>query len=125
MPFRVGASIPLVGANKMPTEPNQALLYRLNGDRNPLHSSPLFAAKAKFPRPILHGLCTYSVAAHGLMKLNPGKSLRMIQCRFSNPVYPGETIAVESWSEGGRTAFRARIKERDAVVLDRGLAEFA
>ncbi|WP_038207291.1 MaoC/PaaZ C-terminal domain-containing protein [Xenophilus azovorans] len=110
---------------EMQTEPNQALWYRLNGDRNPLHASPAFAAKAGFPRPILHGLCTYSVAAHGLMKLNPGKSLRMIECRFSRPVYPGETVRLEVWNEPGGVAFRARVDQREVVVLDRGFAQFA
>lgn len=107
----------------MPAEPNQALWYRLNGDRNPLHASPVFAAKAGFPRPILHGLCTYSVAAHALMKLNPGRALTMLETRFSRPVYPGETIRVEALNEPGGVAFRARVEARDVVVLDRGFAE--
>ena len=108
----------------LPTEPNQALWYRLNGDRNPLHASPAFAAGAGFPRPILHGLCTYSVAARGLMKLEPGASLRAIECRFSKPVYPGETIRVEAWNAPGGMAFRARVDQRQVVVLDRGFAAF-
>jgi acyl dehydratase len=109
----------------MLTDPNQALWYRLNGDRNPLHASPAFAARAGFPRPILHGLCTFSVVAHGLMKLTPGKALRTIECRFSKPVYPGETIRVEAWNEADGTAFRARVDQREVVVLDRGFAQFA
>lgn len=106
-------------------EPNQALWYRLNGDRNPLHASPAFAAKAGFPRPILHGLCTYSVAACGLMKLNAGKALKMIECRFSKPVYPGETIRVEAWNAPDGVAFRAKVDAREVTVLDRGFAQFA
>jgi acyl dehydratase len=109
----------------MRTDPNQALWYRLNGDRNPLHASPAFAAKAGFPRPILHGLCSYSVAAHGLMKLQPGKTLTAIECRFSKPVYPGETMQVDMWDEGQGVAFRASVPQRGVVVLDRGFAEFA
>ena len=109
----------------MPTQPNQALWYRLNGDRNPLHASPAFAARAGFARPILHGLCTYSVAAHGLMKLNPGRALNMIETRFSKPVYPGETLRLEAWNEAGGMAFRAKVDSRGAVVLDRGFAEFS
>jgi acyl dehydratase len=110
---------------ELPTTPNQALWYRLNGDRNPLHASPAFAAKAGFPRPILHGLCTYSVAAHALMKLaGPGRALRSIETRFSKPVFPGETIQVQAWQEAGGLAFRARVPARDAVVLDRGFATF-
>lgn len=110
----------------MPTEPNQALWYRLNGDRNPLHASPAFAKAAGFPRPILHGLCSYSVAAHGLTKMaGADKSLRSIEARFSKPVFPGETIQVEGWQEADGVAFRARVAARDVVVLDRGFALFA
>ncbi len=110
---------------EMPTDMNQALWYRLNGDRNPLHASPAFAAKAGFTRPILHGLCTYSVAAHALMKLNPGASLKVLETRFSKPVYPGEAVCVEAWREAGGMAFRALVKQRGVTVLDRGFAEFA
>lgn len=106
------------------TYPNQALLYRLNGDRNPLHADPAFAAKAGFPRPILHGLCTYSVAALGLMRLHPGKRLSMLEARFSRPVYPGEEIRIEAWSEPLGIAFRAWVDAREVVVLDRGFATF-
>lgn len=123
--FRGVPDRPADASIDMRTEPNQALWYRLNGDRNPLHASPAFAQKAGFPRPILHGLCTYSVAAHGLMKLNPDRHLRMIECRFSKPVYPGEVIRIESWSEPEGVAFRARVAERQVVVLDRGFAQFA
>jgi acyl dehydratase len=108
----------------MPTDPNQALWYRLNGDRNPLHASPDFAAKAKFKQPILHGLCTFAVAAHGLTQLHPDAGLKSIEARFSKPVFPGETVRVESWKERDGVAFRARICDRDVVVLDRGFAEF-
>ena len=109
----------------MPTEPNQALWYRLNGDRNPLHASPAFAARARFPRPILHGLCTYSVAAHALMKMEgPGGRLRSLDTRFSKPVFPGETVRVEGWREADGFAFRGRVEARDALVLDRGFATF-
>jgi acyl dehydratase len=111
-------------AIELVTEPNQSLWYRLNGDRNPLHASPAFAAKAGFARPILHGLCTYSVAAHALMKMQPGKVLRMIETRFSKPVFPGETILVEAWQEAAGIAFRAHVPAREVVVLDRGFAEF-
>lgn len=109
----------------MPTDPNQALWYRLNGDRNPLHASPAFAAGAGFPRPILHGLCTYSVAAHALLKLNPGRDLRVLETRFSKPVYPGETVRVEVWGQPEGVAFRALVPARGVVVLDRGFAELS
>lgn len=110
----------------MPTSPNQALLYRLNGDRNPLHASPNFAARAGFPRPILHGLCTFGVAAHALMR-HGGETgqLASLETRFSKPVFPGETVRFEVWRESGSYAFRALVAARQAVVLDRGRATFA
>ncbi|VTU46126.1 Enoyl reductase domain of yeast-type FAS1 (plasmid) [Variovorax sp. PBL-E5] len=111
---------------RMPTQPNQALWYRLNGDRNPLHASPAFAARAGFPRPILHGLCTYSIAAHALMKMaGAAARLRSIESRFTKPVFPGETIRVQAWNEPHGMAFRAHVDTRQAMVLDRGLATFA
>lgn len=121
--FRVVPERPCDRVIDMPTDARQALWYRLNGDRNPLHSSPTFAAGAGFPRPILHGLCTYSVAAHALLKLNPGCGLRVLETRFSKPVYPGETVRVETWQQNDGIAFRALVPERGVVVLDRGFAE--
>jgi len=112
------------GSIEVETQANQALWYRLNGDRNPLHASPGFAAKAGFARPILHGLCTYSVAAYGLLKLKAGKSLRMIECRFTKPVFPGEAIRIEAWDEPDGVAFRASVEARGVTVLDRGFAQF-
>lgn len=117
----------------LPTAPAQALLYRLNGDRNPLHASPGFAARARFARPILHGLCTFAMAAHGVLRhAGPKAELESFEARFSKPVFPGETLRVELWKSGrgGGTggsayAFRARVLERDALVLDRGLARLA
>ncbi len=103
------------------TRPEQALYYRLNGDDNPLHADPGFAARAGFPRPILHGLCTLGVVCHALLKTlcdyDP-RGLREIDLRFSSPVYPGETIRTEIWPDEG--AFRARVVERDVVVVNNG-----
>jgi acyl dehydratase len=110
------------------TLPSQALLYRLNGDFNPLHASPAAAAKAGFPRPILHGLATFGVVGHALLKAlcayRPER-LQAMEGRFSAPVYPGETIRTEIWREGAVAAFRARVVERDQVVLSNGRAEVA
>ena len=111
------------------TRPGQALLYRLSGDLNPLHIDPAVAAGAGFPRPILHGLCTYGVVGrallHSLAGGNPGRLKRM-DARFSAPVFPGETIETSIWHEaGGRAAFRARVVERDHVVMTNGLVEVA
>ena len=102
------------------TRPEQALYYRLNGDDNPLHSDPAVAARAGFARPILHGLCTLGVVTHGLLRARGyAGALRRLQLRFSAPVFPGETIRTEIWADG---SFRARVTERDAVVIDHGLA---
>ena len=108
------------------TLPQQALIYRLCADRNPLHSEPAFARKAGFDRPILHGLGTYGVAGHALLATacdyDPGR-LKSLFARFSSPVFPGETIRLEMYRERAEIAFRARVKERDRVVLDYGRAE--
>jgi acyl dehydratase len=108
------------------TLPQQALLYRLCADRNPLHSDPAAARKAGFERPILHGLGTYGVACHALLAsvcdFDPSR-LKSLFARFSAPVFPGETIRFEMYREDDAVAFRARVKERDRVVLDYGRAE--
>jgi len=104
----------------LPTRPEQALLYRLNGDDNPLHADPAVAVAAGFPRPILHGLATLGVVAHALLRIlagyDPGR-VRSLDLRFSAPVYPGETIRTEIWNDGG---FQARVVERDALVISNG-----
>lgn len=112
----------------LPTRPEQAIVYRLNGDHNPLHIDPAVAAKAGFKQPILHGLCTFGVVCHALMKslcgYDPARFGRM-DLRFSSPVFPGETIRTEIWHEDGGAAFRARVVERDKVVVSNGLFRFA
>jgi acyl dehydratase len=108
-----------------PTMPRQALIYRLNGDYNPVHIDPEVAAKAGFAKPILHGLCTFGIACFGLVQhLCAGDPARLAEIfvRFSRPVYPGDTIRLELFEEGNSWRFRARTKERDEVVLERGLA---
>jgi acyl dehydratase len=113
---------------ELATLPQQALLYRLCADRNPLHSEPAAARRAGFERPILHGLCTYGVAGHAILATccdyDPQR-LRRLSARFSAPVFPGETIRVEMYREGAEIAFRARVKERGKVVLDYGRAEIS
>jgi acyl dehydratase len=109
------------------TLPQAALIYRLSGDLNPLHADPEVARAGGFEKPILHGLCTYGVTGHALLKLicdyNPARLARM-DVRFSAPVYPGETIRTEVWREGdGRFAFRSLVTERNIVVLNNGYAE--
>lgn len=109
----------------LPTRPEQAFYYRLNGDDNPLHTEPELAARAGFPRPILHGLCTLGVVTHALLRelcgYDPAR-LRALSLRFSAPVFPGETIRTEIWRDG---AFRARVLERDILVVNNGKAEIA
>ncbi len=109
----------------LPTLPQAALIYRLCADPNPLHADPAVARAAGFPRPILHGLCTYGVAGHAILKTFCGyapERLRGLSVRFSAPVYPGETIRTEMWRRGGTIFFRSRAIERDVVVLNNGVA---
>ena len=110
----------------LPTRRDAALLYRLSGDMNPLHADPAVAAKAGFPRPILHGLATYGMAGYGIVKAlcdNDPARLRAISARLSSPVFPGETIRLEAWHvHADAVAFRARAVERDALVLTHGSA---
>lgn len=110
------------------TLPRQALIYRLSGDWNPLHADPAIATRAGFPMPILHGLCTNGIASRALVAAycdNDPTRLRQMFVRFSKPVMPGETIAVEFFEEGpGKLRFRAVVRERDTVVLDRCTAEY-
>ncbi len=108
----------------LPTRPEQALYYRLNGDDNPLHSDPSAAARAGFPRPILHGLCTMGVVCHALLGAlgeYDASAMRDVRLRFASPVYPGETIRTEMWHDG---SFRARVVERDTVVVNNGRVVF-
>lgn len=107
------------------TSNRAALIYRLNGDFNPLHVDPELAKKAGFERPILHGMCTMAVASWSIpMALCDGDftALTHMRQRFSAPVYPGETIRTEIWRDGADIGFRARALERDVVVLNNGVA---
>lgn len=112
----------------LPTRPDSALLYRLNVDRNPLHADPEYAGRAGFPRPILHGLATYGIAANAVLRqvldYDPAR-LRSLDVRFAGVVYPGETVSVQLWIDDGVVSFRASVAERGVVVLDNGKAEVA
>jgi acyl dehydratase len=108
------------------TAANQALFYRLLGDRNPLHADPAFAKAGGFPRPILHGLCTYGYACRAVLKAccdYDAARIAAFDARFSAPVFPGETIRTELWRDGNIVSFRARVAARDVVVLNNGRAE--
>ena len=108
------------------TSPDQALVYRLSGDRNPLHSDPAFAAMAGFDRPILHGLCTYGFTGrallHALCGSDPGRFASM-EGRFSRPTYPGDELTVSMWVDGDSAAFRTET-QRGEVVIDSGRFRF-
>ena len=117
----------------LPTRDDQALIYRLSGDRNPLHSDPWFAREmAGFPTPILHGLCTYGVAGRALLaELAGGQAARLtaVAARFSAPVFPGETLTTSIWrTESGRAVYRTEAAGPDGsnarVVLDDGVAHY-
>ncbi len=110
----------------LPILEQAALIYRLCADNNPLHADPDVAAKAGYPRPILHGLCTYGVAARAIVQTacgNDASKLMSLNTRFSSPVFPGETLIVEMWRDGSKgVRFRAKVAERDIVVLSHGYA---
>lgn len=111
---------------ELPTIPQAALIYRLCGDLNPLHADPEMARKVGFKRPILHGLATYGIVGHAVLKSACGYDparLASLSGRFSAPVYPGETISTEIWRDGQTISFRATAKERDVVVINNGKAE--
>lgn len=106
-----------------------ALIYRLSGDFNPLHADPEIARAAGFSRPILHGLCTYAVAAWSLalgLANSEARRIRHLSARFTAPVFPGETIRTEMWrTNADEACFRSIALERKAVVLDAGQAAFS
>lgn len=107
----------------IPTSPDQALIYRLSGDRNPLHADPDFAKMVGFPRPILHGLCTYGLTCRAVLSAYCGNDPSLIlshDVRFSSPVFPGETVSVQMWRDGNVVSFEARVKSRDVVVIKNG-----
>lgn|SRR5690348_654313 len=105
------------------TLPNQALLYRLSGDRNPLHADPEFAKMAGFPRPILHGMCTYGVTCRAVLQTyaeyDPTR-FKSHGARFSSPVFPGETVTVDLWKDANVISFEARVKARNVTVIKNG-----
>ena len=117
----------------LPTRPEQALIYRLSGDRNPLHADPKFAARGGFARPILHGLCTYGVTGRALLHTLCGSEparFASMSGRFTHPVLPGDSLAISIWvadaatPDGGGTAQFQTAAQDGTVVIDRGLMRF-
>lgn len=111
--------------HELQTLPSAALLYRLNGDLNPLHVDPDAARAAGFERPILHGLCTYGAIGYLLTRaFCDGDASRLVSlaARFTAPVYPGETLRLEGNADGDHLHFRALVTERNQVVLSHGTA---
>lgn len=111
-----------------PTRPEQAFVYRLSGDRNPLHSDPSFAAMAGFDRPILHGLCTYGFAGRALLHELCGSDpagFRSIEGRFSAPVFPGESLSTSVWRTGEGEAVFAVTAGDGRTVIDAGRATYS
>jgi multifunctional beta-oxidation protein len=103
------------------TTEEQAALYRLMGDRNPLHIDPAFSKVGGFPVPILHGLCTFGISVkHIFQTYGPYKNVKV---RFSTPVLPGQTIVTEMWKEGGRVIFQSKVKETGKVCISAAAAE--
>ena len=104
---------------------DQALLYRLTGDRNPLHSDPKFAARGGFDRPILHGMCTYGYTGRALLHAvcgsDPGRFLSM-EGRFTRPVMPGDELTISIWADGGTAYFRTTVGGQP--VIDRGILTY-
>ena len=110
------------------THKNQALLYRLCGDRNPLHADPAFADSVGFSAPILHGLCTYGIACHAVLKTVCHYDYTLVtgfDVRFTSPVIPGDTITTEMWQDSNVVSFRCRVKARDVTVLNNGRCTIA
>jgi acyl dehydratase len=113
------------------TRTDQALLYRLSGDRNPLHSDPTFAKRAGFDRPILHGLCTYGFTGRGLLHTVCGSDparFGAMRARFSKPTMPGDTLTISVWDIGAQVkgAYRFRTEtQRGETVIDAGLFQLA
>ncbi|NYT77493.1 MaoC family dehydratase N-terminal domain-containing protein [Alcaligenaceae bacterium] len=123
MPHRVADAV-----CDLSTLPQAALLYRLNGDLNPLHADPVVAAAAGFPRPILHGLATMGVAAHAVLKTMLGydeRLLRAMRVRFTAPVFPGDTLRTEMWRDGDVVSLRTIALERSVQVLGAGRIDLA
>ena len=112
----------------LPTRPDQALLFRLSGDLNPLHADPLVARAAGFSSPLLHGRCTYGIACHAVLKTVCDYDFTLISgfdVRFSSPVYPGDVVTTEMWQDQNIVSFRCKVKARNVTVINNGKCTLA
>jgi acyl dehydratase len=110
------------------TRADQALLFRLSGDRNPLHADPRSARAAGFARPLLHGRCTYGIACRAILKTICDYDHTLItgfDARFSAPVYPGDTLTTDMWQDRNIVSFRCSVKARNSVVVSNGKCTLA
>ncbi|HJO22119.1 MAG: MaoC/PaaZ C-terminal domain-containing protein [Myxococcota bacterium] len=108
------------GVVERPSLPQQALIYRLSGDKNPLHADPEFAKLAGFDTPITHGLCSYGIVCKAIVDDVLGGDVTKVaryQARFAGVAFPGETYVVSYWNEGDKIVFEAKSKERDAKII--------
>lgn len=122
MPHRVPRRDPDLSCD-CATRIDQALLFRLNGDRNPLHADPDRAESAGFPVPILHGLCTYGIACRAILRTICDYDYTLIagfDARFSAPVLPGDTITTDMWQDGNVVSFQCSVSARNCIVLRNG-----
>jgi len=105
------------------TRPDQALLFRLSGDFNPLHVDPALAREAGFSQPLLHGRCTFGIACHAILKTVCDYDFTLIQgfeARFSAPVYPGDVVTTEMWQDRNVVSFRCHVAARNSTVINNG-----
>jgi acyl dehydratase len=108
------------GVVESPTLPQQALLYRLNGDKNPLHADPEFAKMGGFDAPIIHGLCSYGIVCKAVVDGALDGDVSQVaryQARFRGVAFPGETYLTSYWREGNTILIESKSKERDAVII--------
>ncbi|MDA0679926.1 MAG: MaoC/PaaZ C-terminal domain-containing protein [Proteobacteria bacterium] len=112
----------------LPTRPDQALLFRLSGDLNPLHADPLVAREAGFDAPLLHGRCTYGIACRAVLKTVCDYDFTLItgfDVRFSAPVFPGDIVTTEMWQDRNIVSFRCKVSARNVVVINNGKCTLA
>lgn len=112
----------------LPTRPDQALLFRLSGDQNPLHADPDLARSAGFRMPILHGRCTTGIACHAILKTICDYDYTLIKgfdVRFTSPVFPGDMVTTEMWQDRNIISFRSSVRSRAATVLNNGCCTLA